>query len=101
MKELKSKVNAYLGFAQRAGKLISGEMAVLSALNKNRVRLILLAEDASVRTKRKFGDLSAGMGVPMTEYGSKEQLGSIIGKLPRSVIGVTDEHFATIISDQL
>lgn len=95
-----NKLNAYLGFAQRAGKLVSGEMAVLSAFKKNKVRLVMLAEDSSFRIKKKLKSMCANKNISLVEYSSKEKLGNIIGELPRSVLAITDEHFAEIILAQ-
>ena len=100
MSEQNNKIFTYLGFAQKAGKVVSGEKAVISALKKSRVKLVLLAENASERTKRVFRQYCIAKEVPIVEYSSKEKLGQVIGELSRAVIAINDEHFAQIILNQ-
>ena len=100
MSEQSNKIFTYLSVAQKAGKVVSGEKAVISALKKNRVKSVLLAENASERTKRVFKQYCIAKAIPIIEYGSKEKLGQVIGKLPRAVIAIIDEHFAQIILEQ-
>ncbi|MEM5770693.1 MAG: ribosomal L7Ae/L30e/S12e/Gadd45 family protein, partial [Bacillota bacterium] len=44
------QVRNLLGLAQRAGKLLSGEGTVESALRRGKVKLLIIAEDASANT---------------------------------------------------
>jgi len=94
---LQDKVAAYLGFAQRAKKLVSGDSAAEAILNQGRARLIIIAEDASPRTRKNFCFRAGEEGIPVLVLGTKAVLGSIIGRSPRSVLVVTDQHFADSI----
>lgn len=88
-----------LGLAQRAGKLISGEAAVEANLHKGKGKLVILANDASARTKNKFIQLAGLTGVQHIIAGDKMRFGISLGKSPRSVLCITDEGFARRIKE--
>ena len=53
---MNDKVISLLGLAERAGKIASGEFAAEKAVKIGKARLIIVAEDASDNTKKKFSD---------------------------------------------
>ncbi len=95
-----NKFHSLLGFAQKAGKLVSGEEAVEGAVKKGSCFLVVLAQDSSDNTKRKFGNMAKHRGVFLLVAEEKETLGRIIGKPRRAVIGVLDKGFAAQIQAQ-
>jgi ribosomal protein L7Ae-like RNA K-turn-binding protein len=83
-----------IGFGQRAGKLESGNLAVKDALMKKKAKLLIIAEDAPVRLRHEFTKIAETKNVPALVYGSKEELGRLIGKSPRSVFALTEDCMA-------
>jgi len=83
-----------LNLCLRARRLVSGDAAVTKAIKSNNVHLVLLAGDASNRTKMQFKRLAQENGIPLVCHGSKFSLGQVLQKPPRSVVGVMDKHFA-------
>ncbi|MCL6611898.1 MAG: ribosomal L7Ae/L30e/S12e/Gadd45 family protein [Peptococcaceae bacterium] len=83
-----------IGLARRAGQVESGDAAVRNSVCRGRARLIILAGDAAERTREAFGRLARDYGIPLVVFGTKEGLGGILGKPPRSVVAVTGENFA-------
>ncbi len=83
-------IEGMLGLGQRAGKLLSGDLAVKSAINRGRVKLLIIAVDAANRTQKELLGLAASKKIPTLAYGSKEELGRIIGKSPRSAVAFID-----------
>lgn len=96
-----NKIYNFLGLAQRAGKLVSGEQAVQIGIDRRRVLLLLIAADASSNTRRKFESLAANHGVSYIIFGERALLGQFIGKSPRAVVGVLDRGFANVIQVQI
>jgi ribosomal protein L7Ae-like RNA K-turn-binding protein len=92
-----TKLYSYLGLAQRAGKLVSGEEAVEAAVRRGRVRLVIIAADASSNTKAKFSNMAGHRRIDYVLVGDKDTLGKAIGKPQRAVIGVVDRGFASLI----
>lgn len=96
-----NKVSNYLGLAQRAGLVVSGEQAVLGGVLRGKVHLLLISTDASANTQSKFKSLAQNHNVNYYVYGEKDVLGLAIGKSPRSVLGVIDRNFANVIQTQI
>ena len=95
------RVYNYLGLAQRAGRVVSGEQALEVTLAKRRVFLMLIASDASSNTYNKFKSLAQKHDVEYFVFGEKERLGHAIGKSPRAVVGVIDRNFANVIGKEI
>ncbi len=89
-----AKIYSFLGLAQRAGKLVSGDDSTMLDIKRNRVKLVIVAEDASNNTKKLFKDKTSFRNIACVTYSTKLQLGLAIGKAPRAVMGIKDVSFA-------
>lgn len=96
-----SKVKLQLGLAQRAGKLATGDEIVLKAIRSRQARLVIVAVDASDNTKKKFRDKCKSYGISLAIGLTRSDLGESIGKAERVVVGVTDDGFATMMTNRL
>ena len=83
-----NKFFSLLGLCKRAGKLVAGEVAAEQAF------LLILAQDASKNTKKKFTNSAVYYELPLAEIGTKEELGRAIGAEMRSIIAITEKGFA-------
>lgn len=83
-----------LGLCRRAGRLTSGDQAVRKEITQGKVKLLILAENASKRTSSAFNEIAQSRTIPVIIYCSREVLGQILGKPPRSVVAILDEQFA-------
>ncbi|SFP83101.1 Ribosomal protein L7Ae [Butyrivibrio proteoclasticus] len=98
----KEKILGMLGLCQRAGKLKSGEFAVLEAIRKKTAVMVIVSEDASDNTKKEFSDKCSYYNVPFYLYGNMDELGHAIGKDVRTSLAITDAGFAkTLIKNLL
>lgn len=97
MNEAQSKFKALLGLGYRAGKVISGNRAVWTALVKQKVSLLILAKDASIRTQNEFCRMSEKMATTWIFIENKEVLGACTGQSPRAVLAITDQQLAKAI----
>jgi ribosomal protein L7Ae-like RNA K-turn-binding protein len=97
----KQKAFSLLGLARKAGKLFSGEETSERYIRANKAKLIIVSEDASDNTKKKFTNMSAYRKIDLFFFASKEELGKHIGKEIRSVVVVLDEGFADSIRNIL
>lgn len=88
------KLLQFLGLCQRAGKLASGETGALSAIKDGSAELVIVAENASDNTKKKFGDSAGYYNKKIVVFGDKFEMGSAIGKDERAVLAVKDKGFA-------
>lgn len=82
-----------LGLCQKSGRLKSGEFQTEAAVKSGEAWLVIVAEDSSDNTKKKFKDMCSFYEVEYMEYGTKESLAWAIGKELRSSLAVCDEGF--------
>ena len=98
---MQDKVFSLLGLAEKAGKIVSGEFSVENAVKAGKARLVVVAENASDNTAKKFKDKCKFYNIPIRFYGTKLALGAAIGKELRSTAAVMDEGFANTILKRL
>lgn len=91
------KIFGYLGLAERAGKMASGEFMVETAVKKGKARVVLVAGDASENTKKQFRNMCEYYDVPCYEIADKARLGKAIGKEFRASCAVTDDGLAKAV----
>lgn len=92
--ENKNKILTLVGFAYKSKKLVSGEGITLEQIKKNKVKLVLLSNDASDNTAKRIKDKSKTRNIRVCENFDRYELGRAIGKEERVVIGITDSNFA-------
>lgn len=96
-----NKILSLVGLATRAGKTVSGEFSTEHAVKSDKAFLVVVAEEASDNTKKKFRNMCLYYEVPIYFYGLKEQLGKAMGKEYRASFAVVDENFAKAIEAQI
>ncbi len=74
------------------GKVVSGMDAVCDELNRNKVKLLIVAKDASQKTIDHIKFLAQRKKVPVIEIGTIADNSKAIGKINRAVIGVKDKN---------
>ena len=88
-----------LGLAQKAGKIASGDFTVKSALKSGKVKLLIIASDASDNSKKDIYYMAGLYGVKTLEVLDREQLGLAIGKAKRTAVALLDANFANMMKD--
>lgn len=83
-----------LSLAMKAGMLSAGEYQCEEAIKKGVAKYLIIAEDASDNTTKRFADRCKYRDIPYEIFGMKEELGRAIGKAERSVIALQDEQFS-------
>jgi len=96
---MNDKALRMLGLARRAGKLVLGSDASADAVRGGKAYIVVVAEDASDRTKKLLHNKCHSFHVPLYEFSDCETLGMKLGKSAISVIAVSDKSFAKAISD--
>ena len=74
------RVLSLIGLATKAGKCASGEFMTENETKSGKAALVIVAEDASDNTKKKFRDMCKFYEVPIYFYGDKDTLGHAMGK---------------------
>ena len=96
-----NRVFSMIGLAMKAGYVQSGEFCTEKAIRAGKADLVILSEDASENTKKKFSNMCSYYQVPLYFFGKKEETGHSIGKGMRASIAVTDEGFSRSIIAKL
>ena len=96
-----NKALSMIGLSYKAGLLKSGEASVENAIKSNEACLVIVAEDASDNTRKKFTDMCKFRNVPIVFFSTKEELGHAIGKEERASLAVLDDNFAIGIRDKM
>lgn len=96
-----NKVLGTLGLAMRAGSIACGEFLTEEAIRSGKAKLVIVAEDASDNTKKKFRNSCRYYRVPFALFGSKETLGKAVGKEFRASMAVLNPGFAASIGKNL
>ena len=96
-----TKVLSLLGLATKAGKVASGEFSTEKSVKTGKGFLVLVADDASQNTKKKFQNMCDFYEVPIYFIANKEELGRFCGKEFRASLAVQDENFAKAMLKEL
>ena len=83
-----------LGLGYRARNVVVGVDAVRQELQRDGLRCVVLASDASARAVEKVVRLAEGKSVPLLEGPDAETLGIHLGKPPVMAVGVRDRALA-------
>ncbi len=90
---MKDRILGLLGLANRGGNLIYGD-SIYYALPKNKVRLVILATDASANTTKKVMDKTSTYLASVVSFATKAELGHALGKGDLAVVGIMDANLA-------
>ncbi|MFC7392588.1 YlxQ family RNA-binding protein [Scopulibacillus cellulosilyticus] len=87
------KWETFLGLANRARKVVSGEETVLRVVRQNKAAVVILSSDASERKKKTITNKCRFYNVPLRTVCDRERLGQAIGRPARVIVAVTDKGF--------
>lgn len=95
--KIQNKVFSSISLATKAGKVTGGEFLTETSIKEGKAKLVVVANDASDNTKKKFRNSCEYYSVPILFLGSKKELGRMTGKEYRASIAVLDQGFADMI----
>lgn len=77
-----------LGLGRRAGQLTAGSDAVMRMLETDQGGLLILAGDASQRTRARFTREALHAKTPLLVLGTMVELGQAAGMTPRAILAL-------------
>lgn len=90
-----SSINGFLGLAMRAGKLAVGDGRATEQARKGKAFLILVSNDASDNTEKKYKNISKSHNTSVITLDiDRYEFGRIIGREFAVVAAVCDKGFA-------
>lgn len=84
----------FLGLAKRSGNLVEGYSRYNEQRNKRSFYLVIISDDASDTTRKKFKKHCIEKDILLIEDFSKEELGSPIGREEIKVLAVDNKNIA-------
>ena len=86
-------------FARKAGKLTHGYEACQRGLQHNLLKVVIMAEDISERSKRSFEIQNNSLPHPIqiVSIGTKADLSMALGLPESAIFGISDRNFAARI----
>ncbi len=90
----KKKLLSLIGLATRARKTVSGEFSTERSVKSGKSQMVIVSEEASENTKKKFTNMCAYYKVPIYLFGTKDELGHAMGQEFRASLSVEDAGFA-------
>ena len=89
-----NKVYSLLGFAARSRNLIVGYDAVIECIERKKAYVIIVALDASEKTKKNIKFFCEKYNVKMYVYGMKDELSHAIGNVNKVVFAIKNKNMA-------
>lgn len=83
-----------MDYLQKHGKISFGADSVENDIKKKIIKLVIVAEDSSSRTKDKFKRICENYNVPIIQFGDIEILSKAIGKNNKAIIGIKDVNLS-------
>ena len=96
-----TKILSLVGLATKAGRTVSGEFSTEKSVKTGKGFLVIVAEDASENTKKKFRNMCEFYEVPIYFLSDKESSGRAMGKEFRACLAVQDDNFARAIMKEV
>lgn len=92
-----NKALRLLGLAKKAGKVSFGTESSIETIKMKKAKLVIVAEDASQRTKRNFQMICERENVEIRFFGTIESISQSIGQVNKAVIVIKDKNFSNEI----
>lgn len=92
-----NRVLGLLGLCTKAGEISFGTDACIDLIQRKKVKLIIVAEDASDRTRRNFKFLCNDNNIRVVCFGTIAEISKAIGKRNKAVIGIKNDGLSNEI----
>ena len=86
-----------MDYLQEQERFVLEQTVLKNGIKKNKVKLIIVAEDSSDRTKDKFKKLSESYNIPIIINREIEDLSKAIGKSNKAILGIEDINLSNEI----
>jgi len=96
-----NKMYSMLGIARKGGKISIGFDVTCEQVKKNKSVLVVIAVDASEKTKKNIQYECDKYNCRYIEYGERELIGQCLGKKIVSVLSINDENIATYLLNNI
>ena len=95
------QIYSLIGLCQKAGNIKSGEFMTEKTVKSGLAFLVIVADDSSENTKKKFRNMTEFYKVPYRGFGDKDNLGLSIGCEFRASLAITNKGLADKIMEKI
>lgn len=88
------KILGMLGISAKAGKVVCGTEATLDDIERKKVKIVIVANNASEKTKKNIKFVCDKKNIEILEFGSIDEISKAIGKNNKAIIGIKDKNLA-------
>lgn len=88
---MNNKFLQFLSLIKKSGKIIEGYNKTEELVKKGSIKVVIISEDASENTYKKFYNYSNRYKIYLIKKFTKAQLGQSIGRNEINVIGLSDD----------
>jgi ribosomal protein L7Ae-like RNA K-turn-binding protein len=89
-----NKFYNFIGISKKAGYAVEGYNKCEETIKKRKLFLVLLSEEASENTKKKFSNYSSRYNVRVISGLPKEELGRCLGLDEINIVGISNQKMA-------
>ena len=97
----RNKILGYLGFAQKAGQLVSGYNTCIAEMKKGKVFLLIITDGVGENSRKKLVETPNANNVSYKLYGKSEEISKAVDKEEKGIFAVKDSGFADVIAKQI
>ena len=91
------KIYSFLGIARKGGNVSIGFDSTKMDIEKNKSFLVIIALDASDKTKKNIKFICDKYNCKYIEFGEKELLGKSLGRKVVGVLSIRDKNIASYL----
>ena len=91
---INKKIIGLIGLAARARQISYGADSVKEKIKNKKLNLVIIANNASERTKKKFETLCEEYNIPIIIAGEIEEISKAIGKSNKAVLGIENKNLS-------
>ena len=95
------KLLSLIGLAKRARKVVSGEFSTEKSVKSGKSHMVIVSEEASDNTQKKFTNMCTFYKVPIYLFVTKDELGHAMGQEFRASLSVEDAGFAKSMVERM
>lgn len=94
---MNDKIYSMIGIARKGGKIAIGFDVTRGEIENKKSELVLIAVDASDKTKKNVIFFCEKFNCKYIEYGEKDLLGKSLGRKMVSVLSINDKNIASYL----
>ena len=95
------KILGMIGLAKRARALCGGAFLTEEAIKSGKARFVIVACDASEKSKKNIINSCEYYKVPYVEFSDMLSLGKVTGGGEKAVLTITDSNFAKALKEKI